>query len=141
MDLNLPPLETDPEGYALPHCTVGSIHPPINPDIVAEQLSVDQRIPDKMPEWLVQFAARTKPYKALEQFQNLHPPAFKGEADSMQAEEWLWQIEKILDVMDCTEGQRVAFTIFMFQRKAEHWWEMVKSGAKSAGEELLELPS
>ena len=38
----------------------------------------------------------------------------------MQAEEWLRQIEKILDVMECTEGKRVAFTTFMFQREAEH---------------------
>ena len=103
---------------------------------MAEQPSVDQRILDKMPEWLAQLAVRTKPHKALEQFQKLHPPVFKGEADPMQAEERLRQIEKILDVMECTEGQRVAFTTFMCQREAEHWWEMVKSGAKSAGEEL-----
>jgi len=38
--------------------------------------------------------------------------------------------------MEYTEGQRVAFTTFMFQREAEHRWEMVKSEAKSAGEEL-----
>jgi len=30
----------------------------------------------------------------------------------------------------------VTFTTFMFQGEAEHWWEMVKDGAKSAGEEL-----
>ena len=87
--LNLSPLETDLEGYAPPHSTVGSVHPPTNPDIMAEQPSVDQRIPDKMPEWVAQLAARTKPHKALEQFQKLHPPAFKGEGDPMQAKEWL----------------------------------------------------
>ena len=38
--------------------------------------------------------------------------------------------------MECTESQIVAFTTFMFQGEAEHWWEMVKGGAKSAGEEL-----
>ena len=52
MDLNLPPHEADPKGNAPPHNTVESIHPPTNPDIVAEQLSVDQRIRDKMSEWL-----------------------------------------------------------------------------------------
>jgi len=87
--LNLSPHEIDPESNASPHSTVGSIHPPTNPDIMAEQLSVDQRIPNKMPEWLAQLLTRTNPHKALEQFQKLHPPAFKGEADPMQAEEWL----------------------------------------------------
>ena len=43
--------------------------------------------------------------------------------------------------MECTEGQRVTFTTFMFQREAEQWWEMVKSGAKSVGEEFMELLS
>ena len=38
--------------------------------------------------------------------------------------------------MEWTESQRVIFTTFMFQRDAEHWWKMVKGGAKSAGEEL-----
>ena len=87
MDLNLPPYEIDPEGNAPPHSTVGSIHPPTIPDIVAEQLCVDQRIPDKMPEWLAQLEVRINPHKALEQFQKLHPPTFKGEVDPMQSEE------------------------------------------------------
>ena len=101
-----------------------------------EQLNEKQRIPNKIPEWLVQLATKTNPHKTLEQFQKLHPRAFKGEADPVQAEEWLRQIEKILDAMECTENQRVSFTTFMFQGEAEHWWEMVKGGAKSSGEEL-----
>jgi len=103
---------------------------------VAEQPSVDQRISDKMSEWLAQLAAKTNPRKALEKFLKLHPPAFRGEADPMQAEEWLRHIVKILDVMECTKNQRVAFTTFMFQGEAEQWWEMVKGGAESTGEEL-----
>ena len=57
-----------------------------------------------MPDWLVQMATRNNPHRALEQFQKLNPPAFKGESDPIQAEEWLRQIEKILDVMECTEN-------------------------------------
>jgi len=54
----------------------------------------------------------------------------------MQAKEWLRQIVKILDVMECTKNQRVTFTTFIFQGEVEHWWEMVKGEAESAGEEL-----
>jgi len=72
-----------------------------------------------MPEWLAQLTTRSKSHKTLEQFQKLYPPAFKGEANPMQAEEWLHQIEKILDIMECTEIQRVSFATFMFQGKAE----------------------
>ena len=83
-------------------------------------------------------ATVSNPRRALEQFQKLNLPAFKGEADPIQAEEWLRQIEKILDVMECTENQQVSFTSFMFQGEAERWWEMVKGGAKTLAEEISE---
>ena len=35
------------------------------------------------------------------------------------------------------DSQRVTFTTFIFQGEVEHWWEMVKDGAKSAGEEIV----
>jgi len=38
--------------------------------------------------------------------------------------------------MKCTKDQRVSFTSFMFQGEAERWWEMIKTGAKSLGEEI-----
>ena len=85
-----------------------------------------------MPEWLGQLTIRSNLHRALEQFQKLHLSAFKGEADPMQAKEWLHQIEKILDVMEYTENQRVSFTTFIFQGEAECWCEVVKGGAKSS---------
>ena len=78
---------------------------------------------------IVQLATASNPCRALEQFQKLNPPAFKGGADPIQAEEWLRQIKKILDVMECIESQRVSFTSFMFQGEAERWGEMIQSGA------------
>ena len=95
------------------------------------------RVPDRMPDWLVQLATISNPCRALEQFQKLNLPAFKRKVNSIQAGEWLHQIEKILYVMKCTENQKVSFTSFMFQGAAEHWWKMVKSGAKLLGEEIF----
>ena len=90
-----------------------------------------------MPDWLAQLATRSNPHRALEQFQKLNPPAFKREVNPIQAEDWLRQFDKILDVMECTENQRVCFTSFMFQGETEHWGEMIKGGAKSLGEEFF----
>ena len=42
-------------------------------------------------------------HRVLEQFQKMKPPVFVGEVDPLQAEGWLLQIEKILDVMNCTD--------------------------------------
>jgi len=134
MDLNLPPPDTDPAGYAPPHNSVGSVHPPTNHE--DEHISKYQKIPDVMPGWLARLATKSNPHRALEQFQKLNPPAFKGEADPIQAEEWLRRIEKILTVMECNENQKVSFTSFMFQGEAEHWWDMVKGGANSLREKV-----
>ena len=92
-----------------------------------------------MPEWLAQLMTGTSNnnfHRALEQFQKMKPPLFEGEADPLQAEAWLLQIEKILDVMNCTNEQRVSFSSFMFQKEAEHWWRAVKHSMKNARESI-----
>ena len=89
MDLNLSPPHTNLEGDIPPHSMVGSVHPLTNHEIMVEQLNENQRISDRMPEWLAQLTTGSKLHKALEQFQKLYPSAFKGEVDPMQAEEWL----------------------------------------------------
>ena len=96
MDLNFPPSDTNSEGDAPPLSTVRSVHPPTNHEVVVDQLNASQRVPDRMQDWLVRLATINNPRSALEQFQKLNPPAYKGRADPIQAEEWLRQIEKIL---------------------------------------------
>ena len=84
-----------------------------------------------MPGWLAQLVAggnSNNPHRALEQFQKMEPPVFEGEANPLQAEGWLLQIEKYLDVINCTEEKEVFFSSFMFQKEAEHWWRTVKDG-------------
>ena len=75
-------------------------------------------------------------HRALEQFQKMKPLVFEGEVDPLQAETWLLQIEKILDVMNCTDEQRVSFSSFMFQKKVEYWWRVVKGSVKSTREPI-----
>jgi len=71
-----------------------------------------------MPEWLTQIMSQgNNPHRALEQFQNLHLPAFKRGANPLQAEKSLLQIEKILDVMDCSEDQRVSLLLLCYKEK------------------------
>jgi len=41
----------------------------------------------------------------------MKPPVFVGEVVPLQAEAWLLQIEKILDVMNCTDKQRVSLRL------------------------------
>ena len=87
MDLNFPPPDTNSEGNAPPHSTVGSVHPPTNHETMMDRFNVDQRAPDRMPDWLMQLTTISNPRRALEQFQKLNPPPYKGGADPIQAEE------------------------------------------------------
>jgi len=136
MDLNFPPSDVNSEGNVPSHSAVGSVHPPASQETLSRQSNANRGVPDRIPDWLLQLASANNPRRALEQFQKLNPPAFRGGVDPIQAEEWLRQIEKILDVMECTETQRVSFASFMFQGEAERWWEMVKGGAKNLGREI-----
>ena len=75
MDLNFPPSDTNSEGNAPPHSTVGSVHPPTNHETMMDRFNVDQRAPDRMPDWLMQLTTISNPRRALEQFQKLNPLA------------------------------------------------------------------
>ena len=57
------------------------------------------------------------PHRVLEQFKKLHLPAFEREANPLQAEKSLLQIEKILNVMDCSKDQRVSLPLLRYKEK------------------------
>ena len=78
MDLNFPPPDANSEGDVPLHSAIGSVHPPTNHEFVGEQSNANQRVLDRIPDWLVQLATVNNPRRALEQFQKLNPPAFKG---------------------------------------------------------------
>ncbi|XP_029125042.1 uncharacterized protein LOC109788225 [Cajanus cajan] len=59
----------------------------------------------------------------LEQFQRNHPPTFKGGYDPDAAMNWLTEIEKIFNVMDCPIAQKVKLATFMLTADAHFWWE------------------
>lgn len=44
------------------------------------------------------------------------------------AENWLRQIEKMLDTLGITEdADRIALAIFELDDEADHWWELIKN--------------
>ncbi|XP_057958743.1 uncharacterized protein LOC131151520 [Malania oleifera] len=63
---------------------------------------------------------------SIDQFTQLKPLAFVASADPIRIENWIREIEKILDVLNCTEKQKVAFAMFKLTSEAQRWWESVK---------------
>ena len=60
----------------------------------------------------------------IKQFQQLKPPTFYGTPDPMAAESWLLGIERVFEVLPCTEDQKVTFATFTFEGAALVWWQL-----------------
>jgi hypothetical protein len=58
----------------------------------------------------------------FEQFNKQHPPVFEGQPDAIAAENWVSQMEKLMEVMCCTDDQMVRYATFKLTAEAERWW-------------------
>ncbi|KAJ4701059.1 Retrotransposon protein, putative, Ty3-gypsy subclass [Melia azedarach] len=61
----------------------------------------------------------------IERVRNLGATEFEGVGDPMKAESWLTTIERIFQVMGCTDQQKVNFATFMLRGRAYYWWTSV----------------
>ncbi|XP_057951076.1 uncharacterized protein LOC131145918 [Malania oleifera] len=61
----------------------------------------------------------------IDQFIRLKPLSFEGGTDSIKAEMWMQEMEKIMAVLNCNE-QKVLFATFQLAGKAERWCHVVK---------------
>ena len=62
----------------------------------------------------------------LERFHRFNPPTFKGSADATEAENWIMEIEMLLDAMDCDDLQRAHLAVFKMTGEAQNWWKGTK---------------
>jgi len=58
----------------------------------------------------------------FEQFNKQHPPSFEGLPDAVAAENWVLPMEKLMEVMCCTDEQMVRYATFKLTAEAERWW-------------------
>ena len=57
----------------------------------------------------------------IRDFKALVPPIFRGGPNFLEAEHWLKEIKKILDVVAVYEERRVCLTSFMLRDEADSW--------------------
>ena len=62
----------------------------------------------------------------FDQFNRQHPPVYNGKGDAVLAENWLVEINELLEVLGCTDTQRVSFATFKLQGDANRWWPSKK---------------
>ncbi|GFS36766.1 hypothetical protein Acr_00g0047920 [Actinidia rufa] len=70
--------------------------------------------------------AGAMPRTMIKQFQQLKPPTFYGTPDPMAAESWLLGIERVFEVLPCTDEQKVIFATFLKVFNEEYFPEMVR---------------
>ena len=71
---------------------------------------------------------------SLEDFLKHHPVKFNGKTSPDAADQWLKDLERIFDAKTCPAENRLAFTVYMLTREAEHWWINTKSIMEERGE-------
>ena len=62
----------------------------------------------------------------MSRFKKFAPKPFKDAKDPNEAQEWLEELEGILDNLDTEEEDRMTFTEFLLQGEARTWWKMEK---------------
>ncbi|XP_061336996.1 uncharacterized protein LOC133284059, partial [Gastrolobium bilobum] len=55
-------------------------------------------------------------------FRKHKPPSFQGGHDPIVAVQWLQAMDKIFRVVQCTDDQKVLFSVYMLEGDAHHWW-------------------
>ncbi|KAG5523801.1 hypothetical protein RHGRI_030706 [Rhododendron griersonianum] len=98
--------------------------PPPPPPVVNVDLNVPPVIPPENPP------PPPPPEPVINEvrvrdFQKLKPLMFHGGIDPVKANEWLESIEKIFQVMPCTDREKVSLAAYNLIGEAQRWWNLV----------------
>ena len=61
-------------------------------------------------------------FKAYMSFGRPSQPSFYGHYDPIAAERWIMELEKIFEVLESINAQKVTFVTYMLEVEAKHWW-------------------
>ena len=67
-------------------------------------------------------------------------PEFEGLIDPIKADNWLMDIQVILDFMRLTKQEKVIFSSFELKKDARHWWmtvQMCKNVANTSWQDFV----
>ena len=52
----------------------------------------------------------------------LNPSSFKGTRDPVVAKEWIQRLEKLFEILQCMDKQKVELAVYMLEGEADNWW-------------------
>ena len=62
----------------------------------------------------------------LAKFKKFAPKSFKEASDPNEAEEWLEELDCVLETLKIEDGERMIYTESLLQGEARIWWKMEK---------------
>ena len=64
----------------------------------------------------------------LQRFRAHHPPTFTGGGDTVLADHWFMQIDKVLEAMEITsDASRIRLVAFQLEGEAQIWWKLART--------------
>jgi hypothetical protein len=51
------------------------------------------------------------------------PPSFSHSPDPLQADDWIKMVEKMLNIIQCTDREKVLYASGRLEGTAEDWWD------------------
>ncbi|GMN33941.1 hypothetical protein TIFTF001_046757 [Ficus carica] len=93
---------------------VPDVQPEVQPEVPIAPVGVQVNLPPVREDLL------------YERFRRMKAPEFEGPTDPIAADNWLIDIQVILDFMRLTEQEKVLCASFALKKDARHWWITVQ---------------
>ncbi|XP_050233342.1 uncharacterized protein LOC126681830 [Mercurialis annua] len=100
-----------------------SVHSPGNTSFNEQEQFEDNAPPIAPP--LQHRAQEPEIDKNYERVRKQGAKTFGGTTDLVEAEEWLRNTERVLDIIECTLEQKIKYVVSLFKKDDLDWWETV----------------
>ncbi|XP_061357106.1 uncharacterized protein LOC133301486 [Gastrolobium bilobum] len=71
--------------------------------------------------------------RILNAFRKHSPPHYKGGRDPIVALEWLQEMKRIFQVMECDPNMKLLYVVYLLQGDAADWWNNVRNPLECQG--------
>ncbi|GMN21076.1 hypothetical protein TIFTF001_040018 [Ficus carica] len=101
--------------------------PPVAPQVPGVRQGVPRNVElPLVPEGIQVNPPLVREDLLFERFRRMKAPEFEGTTDPLEADNWLIDIQVILDFMGITEREKVLCASFALNKDARHWWMTVQ---------------
>ncbi|GMN27181.1 hypothetical protein TIFTF001_044086 [Ficus carica] len=101
--------------------------PPVAPQVPGVRQGVPRNVEVPLvPEGIQANPPLVREDLLFERFRRMKAPEFEGTTDPLEADNWLIDIQVILDFMGITEREKVLCASFALKKDARHWWMTVQ---------------